>query len=85
MLHDGGTFDGAAEMLALLNGSRQLRQCYATRWFEYAIGRPHAATTDQCTIEQLTDRFVESGDIRNLMLDITMSDAFLMRQLEEGE
>lgn len=81
-----GEFDGAAELLSLLTQSERSRACYSRRWFEYAIGRPAEADTDQCSLTSISERFERSdGDVRSLMVDITLSDAFLFREtITEG-
>lgn len=74
-----GDFDGYGEMIALVASSERARACYAQRWFEYALGRP-AGPGDACSLRMLADRFEASGgDIRSLLVDITLTDAFLYR------
>jgi hypothetical protein len=78
-----GEFDGAAELLALLADSDRARACYAQRWFEYAVGRA-AEAEDACTLRELSSRFQASGgDLRGLMVDITLTDAFRARAPHE--
>jgi len=73
---DGTSFDDAAGLLQNLDRSRA-RACYAERWFEYAIGRP-AENADACGLERLETRFEASeGDLRELVVAISQSDAFL--------
>lgn len=73
---DGQTFDGAADVARLLADSPRARACYATRWFEYAVGRP-AETADACSLRAVSSRFEASGgDIRALLVDLTLTDAF---------
>lgn len=80
-----GDFVGTAEMLALVGTSERARACYAQRWFEYGTGRP-AAEADVCSLATLADRFESAdGDIRTLMLDVAMTDAFLHRPTPEAE
>ena len=74
-----GDFDGYGEMIALVASSERARACYAQRWFEYAVGRP-AGPGDACSLRTLADRFEASGgDIRSLLVDISLTDAFLYR------
>lgn len=81
---EAGAFDGAAQMIAAVGAAEAVRACYATRWFEYAVGRP-AEPADTCAVQTLTARFAESdGDIRNLLVDITLTDAFRYRSIEGG-
>jgi hypothetical protein len=75
-----GSFDGAVELTDLLVGSDRVKACYARRWFEYAVGRP-AEPQDACSLDQLARRFEEAdGDIRSLLIDVTLTDAFLRRE-----
>ena len=79
-----GDFDGFAEMIALVGASDRAQACYARRWFEYAVGRP-ADPEDACTLRTLARRFDETGgDIRALLVDLALTDAFLYRAVEEG-
>jgi len=76
-------FDSAPALIAALRGSPRARACYAQRWFEYAVGRP-AQTEDACSLQRLSQRFEETGgDIRQLLVDLTMTDAFLHRHAPE--
>jgi hypothetical protein len=77
------TFDGAPVLLEALRDSPRVRACYAQRWFEYAIGRS-AETEDACSLRTLTERFEASGgNIRGLLLDVSLTDAFLHRHPPE--
>lgn len=72
-------FDDPAALLAGLAAQPRARACYAQRWFEYAVGRP-AEPEDACTLAALAARFEQSGgDLRGLLVDITLTDAFLYR------
>ena len=78
-LEEGG-FDGAAELIGMLASTDRAKRCYATRWYEYALGRP-AGEEDRCALHRVQQRFLASGgDIRGLLADIAMSDSFLYRQ-----
>jgi hypothetical protein len=77
-------FDDAATLMAALASEQRAQACYAQRWFEYAVGRP-AEPEDACTLAALAARFEQSGgDIRGLLIDITLTDAFLRRPALEG-
>ena len=74
-----GDFDGFSEMIALVGTSERARACYAQRWFEYALGRP-AGPGDACSLRMLANRFEDTGgDIRGLLVDVALTDAFLYR------
>ncbi len=75
-----GSFDGAVEMSKQLAGSHQVERCYTTQWFRYAYGRGESAE-DACTLAALGDQFAETGgDIKELIVALTQTDAFLYRK-----
>ena len=80
-----GSFEGAAELIAMIATTDTAKECYSVRWFEYALGRP-AETADLCSLDRIQQRFINSdGNIRNLLVDIAMTDAFLYRFSLEAE
>ena len=82
---DLGSFDNAAELIAMLATTDTAKECYTKRWFEYAMGRP-AESADLCTLDRLSQRFINTdGNIRNLVIDLAMTDAFLYRFTQETE
>jgi hypothetical protein len=73
------SFDGAVELAGLLAHSKQVQECATINWFRYAYGRAETEH-DECTIEHLSQTFVDSGgDIRELLLQLTQTDAFRFR------
>ena len=79
---EGESWSDVHGMLDVLASSERARECYAQRWFEYAVGRP-ARLADACTVTLVQDRFVQSGgDIRGLIADIASSDALRFRKPE---
>jgi hypothetical protein len=57
-----------------------VRACYATQWFRAAFGR-NETPADRCDLERVIERFEASdGDIKELMLAISQTTAFLNRQ-----
>lgn len=75
-----GPFEGASDLAARLAASKRARGCYVKQWFRFAYGRGEVAA-DACTVERLQKGFEASGrDIRALVLGLTQSDAFLLRQ-----
>ena len=49
--------------------------------FRFAVGR-RETSEDQCAVDELGDRFVASGgDIRELLVAVTLTDAFRFRVL----
>jgi hypothetical protein len=74
-----GEFDGALELGARLATSELVRDCFATNFYRYAMGRLEGAA-DECSLDQVKTRFNGSGgDLRELLLAITLSDAFRYR------
>ncbi len=81
---DLGTFEGefanASELLEAIGASEVARDCYATHWFRYAIGRPETAE-DSCSLDAVSEAFAASnGDVRELLVAIAVSDAFRFRR-----
>jgi hypothetical protein len=75
------SFAGAVELTRQIAETARARDCYATQWFRYAMGR--VETPDDCALVGLHDRFRSStGDVRDLLIGIAESDAFLYRRLE---
>lgn len=74
-----GEYDGAIELSAKLAASEDVHACVVTQWFRFAMGRTEAPE-DQCQLDQLTSSFTEGGGtMRELLLDIVMSDSFRYR------
>jgi Protein of unknown function (DUF1592)/Protein of unknown function (DUF1588)/Protein of unknown function (DUF1585)/Protein of unknown function (DUF1595)/Protein of unknown function (DUF1587) len=74
-----GSYNGAIEVSEKLAASEDVRSCVVTQWFRFAMGRTEKPE-DQCAIEQLTSSFTEGGGtMRDLLLDIVMSDSFRYR------
>lgn len=79
-----GKFVGAVALADRLADSDDVRSCYATQWFRYANGRGNTEE-DVCTLEQVGDAFEASGgDIRELIVALTQTDAFLYRKADQG-
>ena len=72
----GQAFDNSIEMLGIINAEQRAKACYAQNWFSYALGRP-VVDDDICSLEQINKQFLDEGDVRKLLVDITISDAFL--------
>ena len=72
-----GTFDGPIELARAIAGAEATQTCFAHQWASFAYGRT-LDDDDACTESHLADAFVASGsDIRQLLLDLTQTDAFL--------
>jgi hypothetical protein len=74
-----GPFDGEIELSRKLAGSQQVHDCLAVQWFRYGYGREETGR-DTCTTETLKRVFKSSGgSVRELLLALTQTDAFLYR------
>ena len=88
-LHDtdvDGEFDGAVDLAHRLAESDQVQGCMARQWFRYAHGRNEHDLEDNCSVDQLTEAFQGADlDIRELIVALTQTDAFLYRRVEDAE
>ncbi|MBC8068217.1 MAG: DUF1585 domain-containing protein, partial [Deltaproteobacteria bacterium] len=76
---------GAAELGARLSGSQMVNDCVTTQWFRYGYGRTESPELDACSMAQLRERFSDGGfDIKELLVALTQTDAFLFRPAVEG-
>jgi hypothetical protein len=77
-----GDFDGALQLSQKLARSKEVRDCFVSQWFRYAMGRIETAD-DQCSIEKATNAFSASGGrLRDLLVALTLTDAFRYRSVE---
>ncbi len=78
-----GTFNGVVDLGQKLAGSRDAHDCFASQWVNYAYAR-NAGPDDACTTLALQQAFQESsGNIPQLLLSLTQTDAFIYRPLSE--
>src|SRR5690606_25388577 len=78
-----GPFNGVRELGAKLAASSVVRNCVATQWFRFAAGR-NEAPGDECTLSTLQSQFAASdGDLVELIVAMTQTDAFLYRPVTE--
>jgi len=74
-----GPFVGVQELGQKLAASDQVRDCMATQWFRYSVGRTEVQP-DSCSLGTLFDTFgAAGGDINELIVGITQTDAFMYR------
>ncbi len=79
-----GPFNGAVEMAGKLATSAMTRSCLVKQWFRYGYGRGESEM-DACTIDALGRAFTASnGNVRDLLMRLTQTDAFLYRTNETG-
>ena len=70
-------FEGGAQLAALLTKSQRARDCVATQWLRYSMGR-EVEKADTCSLVAARDAFKASGgDLRELVVALTRTDAFL--------
>ena len=75
-----GPFDGVVELAKKLATSTDVQACYAKQWFRYGYGRGETKE-DDCSIGWLDAQFEKSGgDIKELVVALTQTDAFLYRK-----
>jgi Protein of unknown function (DUF1592)/Protein of unknown function (DUF1588)/Protein of unknown function (DUF1587)/Protein of unknown function (DUF1585)/Protein of unknown function (DUF1595) len=80
-----GPFNGALELAGRLANDQTARDCLATQWYRYAMGRVEDST-DTCSLTDVKTRFASNnGNFRELLVGITLSDAFLYRPAMENQ
>ncbi len=76
---NNGTFDGAIELAGMLAQTPEVQDCMARQWLRFSLGRMDDAQ-DQCTLDRLALAFEDSDhDVRSLIHEIVLSDAFRYR------
>jgi hypothetical protein len=74
----GGAFDGPFELAQHLAAQGDTYSCFATNWSRFAYGRDMKDDAAACLKQDLTTAFAASGyNIKELLLDLTQTDAFL--------
>jgi len=78
-----GEFDGATELADRLARSDQVRDCLASQWFIYAMGRiPN--DSESCVLHRVQQQFADSGgDLQELLVAIATSEAFRYRTVAQ--
>jgi len=72
--------DGVVTLAGDLARSTDVQVCYATQWFRFAYGRGET-TADACSISDLATAFsAAKGDVRELLVALTQTDAFRYRR-----
>jgi hypothetical protein len=75
-----GPFQGVRGLVEKLKGSDQARRCYVKQWFRFAYGRGETPE-DACSLERIDHDFERSRrDVKQLILALTQTDAFLYRR-----
>ena len=74
-----GPYTGLEELSQRLAKSPRVEQCLATNWFRYAMGRVESAA-DACSLIEVQKRFTDSnGQFKELLVAVTLTDAFRYR------
>jgi hypothetical protein len=72
-----GPYMGGPELAQKLASSAEVRDCAPTQWLRFALGR-REDDDDTCSLVELQDAFAASGgDLRELLVALTQTDAFL--------
>jgi hypothetical protein len=80
-----GDFNGPMELARRIADSPQTRDCVATQWFRYAMGRIEN-NADACSLTQVQTAFARSnGSFKELLVALTQTDAFLYRPPGEND
>lgn len=79
-----GPLSGAPDLAQRIAQSPRARDCLATQWYRYAMGRIED-DADECSLVDAKERFrASSGNFRELLLGIVLSDAFRYRPAMEA-
>ena len=79
-----GPFDGVPGLNERLAGSEQVRECVAKQMFRFTFGRTET-TRDECSLAILEETGRSTGwNIREMLVALTLTDAFLFRVAPEG-
>ncbi|KIG17673.1 Cellulose-binding domain protein [Enhygromyxa salina] len=80
-----GPYDGAVELAAKLAASEQVKNCVATQWFQFGYGRTKTPE-DSCSVEEIQADFAAANyDIKELIIALTLTDAFRYRHVITAE
>jgi hypothetical protein len=84
---DGSTlsFNNAVELAQKLAQSRQVHECYASNWLEYALGRRLVADAEKQSVKIVADASSSGISAKDLLAKITTLDAFRARPVEVAQ
>ncbi len=75
-----GKFNGGVELAEKLAESASVRDCVATQFFRYAVGRTETKK-DTCSLQKAREEFAASGgDFQELLVKLVKTDAFRYRE-----
>ena len=72
----------AVELTQALAKSPEVHECYVRHWLQFAYGRPDTHS-DQALIKRLTEASLAGTPVRELLLGLIQTPAFLARSSEE--
>jgi hypothetical protein len=79
------TFKDAVSLIALLEKSAEVRRCFATEWFRYAVLRPDQPE-DLASLDGIAGAFrTDAASVRDLMVAVATARSFRYRELSPGE
>jgi len=78
-----GSFATGDDFLTKLASSADVKSCFVEKYLDFALSREETDPSDACSIQRISESFVASGDLAELVVSIAMSDAFRLR-LAEG-
>jgi hypothetical protein len=78
---EGDTFDGAAELGALLASGSASRECFVTQWERFAFGRAEEEL-NECTRFELRRQFASDDNIVELLVALTQTNSFRFRKVQ---
>ncbi|MEZ4429858.1 MAG: DUF1592 domain-containing protein, partial [Nannocystaceae bacterium] len=77
------TFDGAAELAALLVGQEAVHACFVEQWYMHALGLGETKAV-KCDVETFAKTFTDSaGDLDAMIVAFVASEDFSARRLPE--
>ena len=76
-----GAFASGGELLERISRSADVKKCFAEHYLSHAVLR-ELANEDACSLERIAGGFVQSGDLKQLVVAVAGSDAFRLRMSE---
>ncbi len=78
-----GPYQGTAALALRLAQSSRVRDCVATSWYRFALGRLDTEA-DRCSLQDVQSQFAQTGRLADLLVGITRSVAFRYRPAAGG-
>lgn len=77
----GPTFEGAAELGALLASEDTARSCFVSQWARFAFGRAEEQR-NECARAELLEQFSHDPSVPELLVALTQTDSFRFRKAQ---